>query len=180
MVLKAARRYASALLVTAIEQDILEEVKDDMLLIKQTVSDSSELRLFLRSPIIKKEFKKAALDEIFENKIQKLTSDLISILSQKGRENILMGITQSFGELYNGHHNIIEVDVRTAFELNKDQKSSLHKELESVTGKTVLMHIEKNEDLIGGLTVRIDDTVIDGSAKYKLNQLKEKFTTAVE
>lgn len=180
MVLKAARRYANALLVTAIEQEILEEIKGDMLLIKQTISDSSDLRLFLKSPIIKKEVKKAALDEIFGNKIQKLTSNLISILSVKGRENLLAGITQSFVELYNVHHNIIEVDVETAFELAQDQISRLHKELETVTGKTVLLKIQTNSDLIGGLTVRIADTVFDGSAKYKLNQLKEKFTTAVE
>ena len=180
MVIKAARRYANALLVTALEQNNLDEIKDDMLLIKQTISDSSELSLFLKSPIIKKEIKKATLEAIFEDKIQKLTSNLITILSDKGRENLLHGITLSFMELYNKHENIIEVDVKTAFELVADQEEELKKKLESVTGKTVLMKTEVNDDLIGGLTVRIADTVIDGSVLHKLNQLKIKFTTAVE
>jgi F-type H+-transporting ATPase subunit delta len=177
MVSKAARRYANALLVTAIEQDILEKVKEDTDLIRGTIKASSELRLFLRSPIVKPEMKRAALDEIFEGKIQQLTNNLIGILSEKGREDLLAGICDGFIDLYNKHHNILEVDVATAFELADDQQSSLLKELQAVTGKTVHLTVVKNEDLIGGLTVRIADTVIDGSARYKLNQLKEKFTT---
>ncbi|MDX1590568.1 MAG: ATP synthase F1 subunit delta [Balneolaceae bacterium] len=180
MVSKAARRYANALIVTAIEQDLLEEIKEDMQLIHQTISDSSELTLFLKSPLIKNDVKKSALESIFEDKINNLTSNLISILSDKSRENLLFGISEGFMELYNDHHNIIEVDVKTAFDLDDKQKKSLISELEKVTGKTIEMRIEKNEDLIGGLSVRIEDTVYDGTAKYKLNQLKHKFTTAVE
>ena len=180
MVSKAARRYANALIVTAIEQDLLEEIKEDMQLIHQTISDSSELTLFLKSPLIKNDVKKSALESIFEDKINNLTSNLISILSDKSRENLLLGISEGFMELYNDHHNIIEVDVKTAFDLDDKQKKSLISELEKVTGKTIEMRIEKNEDLIGGLSVRIEDTVYDGTAKYKLNQLKHKFTTAVE
>jgi F-type H+-transporting ATPase subunit delta len=180
MVSKAARRYANALLITAIEQKILEEVKDDMQLIHKAIKESSELNLFLKSPIIKNHIKKSALDAIFNGKVQQLTMNLIEILSEKRRENLLFGISKGFVALYNLHHNIIEVDVETAFELDKDQKSSLVKELEAVTGKTIQMRIEKNKDLIGGLSVRIEDTVYDGSVKYKLNQLKRKFTTAVE
>lgn len=180
MVTKAARRYANALLVTAIEQKILEEIREDMQLIHQTIAGSSELSVFLKSPIIKNDVKKSALGVIFNDKVQQLTANLISILSDKSRESLLYGITKGFMELYNQHHNIVEVDVETAFELNDAQETSLKKELEAMTGKTIKMRIEKNEDLIGGLSVRIEDTVYDGSAKYKLNQLKRKFTTAVE
>lgn len=180
MVSKAARRYANALLTTAIEQNILEKIKDDMQLIHQAISDSSELKLFLKSPIIKNDVKKSAMDAIFKGKIEELTFGLISIVSQKRREDLLYGISEGFMDLYNLHHGILEVDVTTAFELDKNQQASLVKELESLTGKTIQMSIIKNEDLIGGLSVRIEDTVYDGSVKYKLNQLKRKFTTAVE
>jgi len=180
MVSKAARRYANALLITAIEQELLEEIREDMQLIHETISDSAELSLFLESPIIRNDVKKSALETIFNDKLRELTSSLISILLDKGRESLLFGITVGFMKLHNRHHNIIEVDVETAFELNDAQETSLKKELESVTGKTIKMRIEKNEDLIGGLSVRIEDTVYDGSVKHKLNQLKRKFTTAVE
>lgn len=180
MVSKAARRYAKALLITAVEQKILEEIREDMRLIHETIANSSELSLFLRSPIIRSNVKKSSLEKIFFDKIHQLTSNLISVLSEKGRENLLFGISNGFTELYNRHHNIIEVEVETAFDLKDVQESDLKKELEALTGKTINMRTKKNERLIGGLTVRIEDTVYDGSAKYKLNQLKRKFTTAVE
>lgn len=180
MVQKAARRYANALITSAIEQEILEVVKDDILLIEETISNSAELRLFLKSPIIKKEDKKSAVDQIFGSKIQKLTSGLLNILSQKGREKLLHDIAVSFLELYNKHHNIQEVDITTAFELTEDQQSNLQKELSKALGKSVVMEVFEDHSLIGGLTVQIDDTIIDGSSRYKLNKLKTKFTTAVE
>ncbi len=180
MVQKAARRYANALITSAIEQDLLEEVKSDILLIEETLSNSSDLRLFLKSPIIKKEDKTSVVEQIFGDKIQKLTSGLLSILSQKGREKLLHDITVSFLELYNEHHNIKKVDVVTAFELSEDQLSNLQKELGKAIDKTVLMDVTEDQSLIGGLTVQIDDTIIDGSSRYKLNKLKNKFTSAVE
>lgn len=178
MVSKAARRYANAFLETALDQNSLEKTKEDMLFILKTVGDSNELRVFLRSPVIKKSVKKDALEAIFADKVQPLTMSLIHILSEKGREDLLYQISNGFLDRYNVHHGIIEVDVQTAFELTGEQKNSLQKSLESSTGKKVQMNITIDEDLIGGLTVRIDDTVVDGSVKYKLSQLKDKFMAA--
>ncbi|MEX0904318.1 MAG: ATP synthase F1 subunit delta [Balneolaceae bacterium] len=178
MVSKAARRYAHAFLETAIEQGSLEKVREDMLFIQNTIGDSSELKIFLRSPVVKKSVKKSALEAIFSGKVQQLTMDLISILSEKGREDLLYEICDGFFDQYNVHHGIIEVDVQTAFDLKSNEKDSLQKILEKNTGKKVQMDITVDESLIGGLTVRIDDTVIDGSVKYKLSQLKDKFIAA--
>lgn len=178
MVSKAARRYANALLETAVGDSSLEQTKEDMLMIQNTLRNSEELRVFLRSPVIKKAVKKNALEAIFKDKIQEQTFSLIEILSEKGREDLLLEISTGFMDLYNEHHGIIEVDVQTAFDLTDDQKDSLQKTLEFTTGKKVQMNVTTNEDLIGGLTVRIDDTVINGSVKYKLRQLKDKFTAA--
>lgn len=178
MVSKAARRYANALLETAVGDSSLEQIKEDMLMIQNTLRNSEELRVFLRSPVIKKAVKKNALEAIFKDKIQEQTFSLIEILSEKGREDLLLEISTGFIDLYNEHHGIIEVDVQTAFDLTDDQKDSLQKTLEFTTGKKVQMNLTTNEDLIGGLTVRIDDTVINGSVKYKLRQLKDKFTAA--
>jgi len=56
---------------------------------------------------------------------------------------------------------------------------ALVKQLESTTGKTVNVKPVLNKELIGGLMIRIDDTVIDGTVKYKLNQLKDRLTSVV-
>lgn len=176
MVAKAATRYANAYIKSAIEQKKLDKAKSDISLIRETIDNSSELRLFLKSPLIKKEVKKVALLEVFKDKLDELTISLIHLLSEKGREDLLLSITESFNELYNKHKGIIEVYVTAGFEMADNQKSSLQKKLESETGKKVQMHTTVDKSLIGGLQVKIDDTVIDGSVKHKLSQLKETFT----
>lgn len=178
---KAARRYANALLEIAVEKDILDNVKEDMLLIHNTIDASSELSLFLKNPIIKKEQKKAAIGKIFEDKVQDLTIQLFELLFTKEREALLDDISRNFIELYNLHKGIIKVDVTSAYKLEDDQLKALKKNIERTTGKKVEFETEVEEDLIGGLKFRIDDTVVDGSVKFKLNQLKDRLTsTAVE
>lgn len=178
---KAARRYANAFLEIAIEKDILEKTRKDMLLIKNTVEGSSELRLFLKNPIVKKDQKKAAIEKIFRDKIQDITFQLYELLSRKDRESLLEDISRNFIELYNLHKGIIEVSVTSAKELEGEQLKALKKNIERTTGKKVEFKTEVNEELVGGLKYRIDDTVVDGSVKFKLNQLKDRLTsTAVE
>ena len=178
MVAKAARRYANAFLITALEEDSLEKAKEDILMIQNTLDQSADLRLFLRSPIVRKEQKKSALEAIFENKVSELSINLLHVLSDKGREPLLGDITRHFIELYNYHHGIIEVQITSSAGLDNEQLERLVKKLESVTGKKIEAIVSVDENLIGGLTVRIDDTVVDGSVKFKLNELKERFTSA--
>lgn len=178
MIPKAAGRYASALLETAIEQDILEEIYKDMLFLQSTIEDSRDLQLFLMSPLIKKAVKVSAMHKIFDGKIHELSMKLIDLLSEKSREKLLQSITRAFTLAYKAHHGIIDIDVTSAFELDKDQVKELKKQLEKSTGKKVDLYQTIDEDLLGGLKVRIEDTVIDGSVKHKLSQLKENFKAA--
>lgn len=175
---KAAKRYANAFLETAIEMDLLDEAKEDILLIREIFNTSPDLRLFLKSPIIKKDKKKAALDSIFGDKVQDLTLNLLAVLSNKNREILLEDITSNFIDLYNLHHGIIEISVYSATELTKSQTDEIHKKLEEFTGKKVNLSLTVDEDLLGGLKVRIEDTVIDGTVKHKLSQLKDSFKEA--
>lgn len=181
LITKAARRYASALLQLAVERDEVKSVLEDIELIKNTIDGSRELILFLRSPIIKYDDKVAVLNELFAERVQEMTRMFIGLLARKNRVHLLDQIVQAFIEQYNKYAGIIKVDVYTARALNESQKKALHKALEEKTNKKVNMHINLNESLKGGLAVRIDDTVIDGTVKHKLEQLEEMFlNTALE
>lgn len=174
---KAAKRYANAFLGLAIEEDILEKTKEDMLLIKNTIDASSDLQLFLKNPIIKKDHKRTAVKKIFEGKIQDITFELYELLARKDRESLLEDISKKFIELYNQHKGIIKVGVTSANKLEEAQLKALKKNIERTTGKKVEFKTNVEEELIGGLRIRIEDTVVDGSVKYKLSQLKERLTS---
>lgn len=176
---KAAKRYANAFLEVAIENDILEEAREDMLLIKNTIDASSDLRVFLKNPIIKKDQKKEVVQKIFKGKLQDLTFELNNLLTRKDRESLLEEISNKFIELYNQYQGIIKVGVTSARKLEEAQLKALKKKIEQTTGKKVEFSTEVEEELMGGLKIRIDDTVVDGSVKFKLSQLKDRLTSTV-
>lgn len=175
MISKAARRYAKALLQSALEQDILDDVEKDIRFVLNTVEDSRELVVFLKSPIIKKEDKQQALSKIFGEHISDETKSLLRLLSEKNRENLLEDICLGFLDLFNEHKGIIQVEVTTAYELGDSQRDELQKVLVSSTGKKVEMNVTVDPEIIGGVIVRVDDTVTDGSVKHKIRMLKNQF-----
>lgn len=176
MVLKAARRYAKAYLQIAIEQDNVSNILEDVLTIKNTIDSSRDLVLFLKSPIIKSGDKRKALEEIFGDQIQPMTQEFLTLLVRKGREKLLGQIMDGFIESYNEYAGIIEVSVSTAMKLSEDQKQRLSEALEKATGKQVDFDYHLNKELMGGMSVRIDDTVIDGTVRHKINRLKQMLT----
>ena len=181
LVSKAARRYATALLELAIEQDVVESTLEDVLFIKNTLEDSRDLVLFLKSPIIKPDKKVSALDEIFKSEISELVHRFVTLIARKNRQNVLDEIVLAFQEAYNEHAGIISAEVFVAEKLDDKQIAGVTNKLEDFTGKKVNVTITVQEDLKGGMAVKIADTVIDGTVKHKLEQLEDEFlSTATE
>lgn len=170
--MKAATRYASSLIQLGIERNELEVIAADISLLGNTIDASHDLVLFLRSPIINKARKKEALNTIFKDKISSVTTSFLEILVKKGRESTIVDVVRAFKKLYNDHCGIIEVEVTTASELDESQKNSLSQSLSKRTGKKIVLMTKIDKSVKGGIKARIDDTVIDGTIEYKLEQLR--------
>jgi len=170
---KAARRYATALLELAQERNELDDILEDIKFIDNTLEGSRELVLFLKSPIIKYDDKINVLNELFSSEVKEATKLFMNLLVKKERVNLLDQITKAFIEKYKQLAGIITVEVYVAHELSDEQREALHNQLEEKTQKKVDMNITQDESLRGGMAVRIDDTVIDGTVKHKLEELEE-------
>ena len=174
LVSKAARRYANALLEISKEDKAVENTLKDILFIKNTVDGSRELMLFLKSPVVKPVEKRRALESIFKTHVGELMNSFITLLAKKERTAILSEVADAFIAEYNKYAGIIEVEVRAAKKLSEAQVNALKNVLEKSTSKTVNLEVTEQPDLKGGLLVKIDDTVIDGTVKHKLEQLEAK------
>ncbi len=175
LVSKAARRYAIALLENAKEQNSLKKTLEDIQMVKETIDNSRELRTFLKSPIVKPHDKQEALSSIFDGNVSKEVSQFIKLVTQKGREDILEEVAWAFVNEYNKDAGIITVQVKTAAKLEPNQTTELTKMLEKATSKKVNLDLIEEEELKGGISVKIDDTVIDATVKHKLEQLETQF-----
>ncbi|HCI72692.1 MAG TPA: ATP synthase F1 subunit delta, partial [Balneola sp.] len=107
--------------------------------------------------------------------VSKDVSRFIGLLTNKGREDILDEVANAFIDVYNVHAGIITVEVKTAKALKDAQITELIKMLEKTTSKTVNLDLKEQVELRGGISVKIDDTVIDATVKHKLEQLETRF-----
>ena len=174
---RAASRYAKSLLSLSIDQKSLEEVNKDMKFVADTCKSSSELILLLKSPIVKTDKKLAILNAIFSNKIGKLVSSFIEIITKKKREAIILDIARAFNEQYNTHKNITSAKVSTAIALDKELKSKIMAIVKTASKGDVEIEEEVNKDLIGGFVIKIGDQQVDSSINSKLQKLKREFST---
>lgn len=171
-----ASRYAKSLIDLAIETKQLEEVRKDMLLVKQVCDSNSDFVTLLQSPVVKTDKKIAIFNGVFGKNISKTTTAFLNLLAAKRRENYLSGIASSFDEQYKLYKNITTVKVSSAVALDaKLKKDILDLVKKNATGEIEL--IEKvDPSLIGGFVLTINDKQVDQSVKRKLNDLSKNFT----
>ena len=169
---KAAKRYAKALLTLSQEQGSLEEVLEDIKTIHDTIKGSRDLQVTLKSPIVKPSDKTIILGEIFSKHIGTIAMQFILLVAEKERSALLPLITEAFFSIYNEAVGITEVRLKTAYSLEAAQLESISNALESSTKKNVHLQVEVVPSLLGGITIQIEDTVIDGSVLHKLNELE--------
>lgn len=176
---RAAVRYAKSFMQLARENSKLDALKADIESILNSIEDSKELDNFLHSPLIKIDKKKEIMNSLFSGKVDELTLRFLIQITDQKREGLLKVICEEFIRQYNVEHNIAKVNLTTAQELNDAQREEIIKFVkDSYDFSTIILEEKVEEDLIGGLILRIDDRQIDGSIKRKLQDIKQELIQA--
>lgn len=172
--LRVATRYASALMELTNEQKKSNAIAEDLLIVKNAVDSSRDLRNVLASPIVAKDKKQTIIRELFKKKISEIVLGYIQEIVVKGRENILGEILAQYFVLRDEQLGIVRVSVKTSVEFSAKQEKDLVKQLEVMTKKKVDITFSLDKTLRGGFIARVGDTVLDGSVKRQLEILKVK------
>ena len=173
--MRVAKRYAEALMQSAQEQRVLEDVAMDMQILKDILRTAREFKLFLSSPIVSIEKKRNVVKELFAKQLHSMTYSFLSMLIEKGRENILTEIIVQFYFLRDEMLGIVSVDVKTAASFSGNQEKALITQLEGYTGKKVRVTFSVDKSIQGGFVARAGDTVFDGSIRRQFERLRERF-----
>ena len=172
---RAAHRYAKAILSLAIEQNKETEVNNDMVFIANTLEENQELQLFLNSPVLKSEIKKAALKEIFSSKISVISSSLLDLLLENKRITILLDVAKKYTVIFDTFKGKEVAYVTSAVALTNDLNTQILDKVKALTGKNATIENTVNPDILGGFILRIGDIQYDASVANKLQLLKRKF-----
>ncbi len=177
---KVSMRYAVSLIDLAVERNMMDTISGDVELIVSAMEKSPELNRALASPVIRPEVKSAILDEIFKAKLNSETMHFVRFLVKKGRENLLYEIARKFLELRDEKLGIVNVDIRTAFELTEQQKNDLKNKIEKMLKKTARIRVTIEPDVVGGFIAQVNDTVYDASVRHQLEILKQQLLKGSE
>jgi F-type H+-transporting ATPase subunit delta len=169
----ASRRYALALLEVAVEGHFLESVTEDLQNIREVVLSSRELQLALKSPLVKGDTKARILEDIFRSRVGDKTMLFLKLLAHKKRANLLAEVVTEFNDLLDVRNGYLNADVRSAVKLSDEQARELVNGLSVRTGKKIRAKMTLDESLIGGFTVKIGDTILDGSVSHQLQVLRK-------
>ncbi len=172
---RAAVRYAKAVLNFALEQNKEVEVNSDMLLVAETIDESKDLQLLLSSPVLKTDIKRAALKEVFSNKISSLSIGLLDLLVDNKRLPILSDVAKAYTVIFDKLKGIEVAKVTSAVPLTEALNKQVLAKVKEITGKEATIENIINPDIIGGFILRIGDVQYDASISNKLQVLKRQF-----
>src|SRR4029453_75850 len=124
----------------------------------------------LRSPRITPEEKVRLLDRVFGGKMSPLLLNFLKVVTQHGRLDCLRAIERAAQKLWNVLRKRIEVLIESAAPISNQLQYTIATRLKHVLGRDVVLTADVNPELLGGLVVRVGDTVYDGSLAGRLKQ----------
>ena len=164
--------YAEALFAVARAEGPLAEIEDELFRVGQIVRGNDELRDKLADPHIPVATRQQIVIDLLSGKAEPATVSLVSLVVANGRIRELPAIVDELLAITAAEGNKEVAEVRSAVALTEDQKSRLAEALGKATGKQVEVKVIIDPSIQGGVIAQVGDTVIDGSVRRRLEQLK--------
>ena len=164
--------YADALFSVAQGEGTLGEVSDELFRFARALEGSDELRNALTDPHLPASRRQQIVEDLLGGRATGTTVSLISMVVGAGRTHDLPAIIDSLVEKAAASESKAVAEVRSAIELTDDQRTRLAAAIQNATGKNVEVKVVIDPTVLGGIVTTVGDTVIDGSVRTRLDQLK--------
>jgi F-type H+-transporting ATPase subunit delta len=169
-----AKRYAQALIDLAREEKRVEEVAGQVGSLAAAFDPASGLVEFFSNPTIPSQAKGEALEQLLAGAgASGLAADFARLLLAKNRLLGLPEIVRAYGDLWDGLQNRVRARLVTALPLGAEETERARKALAALSGKDVVLAVEVDPGIIGGLVAYVGSQVYDGSVKNQLIQFAD-------
>ena len=173
-----AKRYAVALYQLAEEKNILEQVEQELKVIQSVLNDNQDFLSMLAHPKVSKEQKKDMFKKVFKDVSEPVMNTLLLLCDRK-REDIINEMVKDYITLANEARGVAEATVYSTRELSEEEEKSLSDLFAKRIGKEKLrINNVIDKSLLGGVKLRIGNTIYDGSVKGKLERIERQLVSA--
>jgi F-type H+-transporting ATPase subunit delta len=169
-----AKRYARAFFDIAVEEGKIEDYGRELAAFASLIVQNKALQEFLANPIFELKSKKNVIEELLgRTRISGRTANFLRLLVDKQRINFLGEVENAYREFMDKSLKKVRVSVKTPYPLTSELEGALKQRVAEMTGKEVEMTVEDDASLIGGLIVRVGDTMYDGCIKTQLGNIRK-------
>ncbi|MBW2592592.1 MAG: F0F1 ATP synthase subunit delta [Deltaproteobacteria bacterium] len=169
-----ARRYARALLLIGKEDGQAEIYKTELAGVSELIETEKELGRALTNPLYNATSRKKVLESIIAKlDLSKAMQSFLLLLFDKGRFDFLNTINDFYQKLADELKGIARASLVSASELPSETIEKIRVALSDRTGKDIVLEVEQDPSLIGGIVTRLGDLVLDGSIRTQLLNMRE-------
>jgi F-type H+-transporting ATPase subunit delta len=165
--------YAHAILGIVGVEGFTAEVEDELFRFARTFEGNDELHMALSNAALPAERRVAVVEELMGGRALPMSTAIASFIVGIGRAHDLPAIVDRFVALAAESRSREIAEVRTAVPLDDAQTQRLADALSRATGKRVEVKVVVDATVLGGIVARVGDTVIDGTVRHRLDQLKD-------
>ncbi len=170
---KRVEGYAAAFYAVAEAEDAVGVVEDELHAVARAVESNDELRTTLTDQAVPAELRQGIVEDLLGSRAHPVTTSLVSFVVGAGRARELPAIVDAFIAKAADSRAEAVAEVRSAVALDDDQKARLAAALGKEMGKKISVKVTVDPSVLGGIVAQVGDTVIDGSVRRRLDQLKE-------
>ena len=170
--LRVARRYANALFNAAKQSQALDRVQNDLGELKSLCETHQSFKGVWFSPRIPVVQKSKLVADLFKSSIDPVSLAFLGLLVDKRREDILPVMADEVRRLVDAEGKVIRAHATFAVHPSEPQLAAITASLQSRTGQTIKLTHDVNADIIGGVVVRLNDDIIDGSVRGSLERMR--------
>ncbi len=175
-ILALGRTYALALVDFVADVTSLAEVAEELREITRLVRQTPGCREFFAGAMMNREQRKAMVERIFAGRVSKTLEKLLGVMAVNGRVGLIETVSWELEKIIAQRAGRIDVSVTAAVELSEKELQQLRQILAEALGAEPILHTAVDEELIGGLVVKVGDTVYDGSVVGELDRMIESMT----
>jgi F-type H+-transporting ATPase subunit delta len=166
-----ARVYARALFEVAREHGRLDELREQLAQFADALSENRELAVFFFSPYLSTPEKQDGLVRVLDG-VDPHLLNFLALLIEKHRMPVIFRIRQQYDQLAEEEHRTLAVEITSAIALDQATTESLGKTIGERAGRTVKLAARVDPDILGGIVVRVGNSILDASIRNRLEQLR--------
>jgi F-type H+-transporting ATPase subunit delta len=165
--------YARSLFEVAKEQDKLDLVRDQLGQFADALSETRELQVFFFSPYFSTQEKEQGLERAVTD-VDPVVLNFLELLIEKHRMPVLFRIRARYDAMWEEENRLLPVQITSAVELDEGTVRQLGDRISEQTGRRVELSASVEPDLLGGIVVRVGNSVLDASVRNRLQQLRRQ------